>query len=83
MEAEKDKKFDPTLVDKFFQEIGIYPVGTEVTLTNGFSAVVKAQNRKDKFRPIVEVIAPLEKEGTTIDLMECEDFSIIQIREET
>lgn len=37
---------------------------------------------KDKFRPIVEVIAHLEKKGAIIDLLGCEDFNISQIREE-
>jgi len=63
------KSFDPKLLDEFFRIIGIWPVKTIVTLSDGRIAVVKEQNENDIFNPKVEVISPEEKKGF-IDLSE-------------
>jgi HD-GYP domain-containing protein (c-di-GMP phosphodiesterase class II) len=65
----KGKSFDPKLLDEFFRIIGIWPVKTIVTLSDGRIAVVKEQNENDIFNPKVEVISPEEKKGF-IDLSE-------------
>ncbi len=63
------KSFDPSLLDEFFKIIGIWPVKTIVTLSDGRIAVVREQNKNDKFNPKVEVISPEEKKEL-IDLSE-------------
>jgi len=63
------KSFDPKLLDEFFRIIGIWPVKTIVTLSDGRIAVVREQNENDIFNPKVEVISPEEKKGF-IDLSE-------------
>ena len=63
------KSFDPKLLDEFFRIIGIWPVKTIVTLSDGRIAVVREQNENDKFNPKVEVISPEEKKEF-IDLSE-------------
>lgn len=65
----KGKSFDPELLDEFFRIIGIWPVKTVVTLSDGSIAVVREQNKKDIFNPKVEVISPEEKKGF-IDLVD-------------
>ncbi len=63
------KSFDPSLLDEFFKIIGIWPVKTIVTLSDGRIAVVREQNKNDMFNPKVEVISPEEKKEL-IDLSE-------------
>ncbi len=63
------KSFDPKLLDEFFRIIGIWPVKTIVTLSDGRIAVVREQNENDIFKPKVEVISPEEKKEF-IDLSE-------------
>ncbi len=82
MLKEKGKKFDPILLEKFFQEIGVYPVGTVVSLDNGCLAVVKEPNRNDIFRPVVEIISPEREKGTTISLAGRPDLQIKGTQEE-
>jgi putative nucleotidyltransferase with HDIG domain len=55
------KSFDPKLLDEFFRIIGVWPVKTIVTLSDGRIAVVREQNENDIFNPKVEVISPEEK----------------------
>lgn len=58
MSAEKNTTFDPDLLDKFFKIMGIWPVGSIITLSDGRVAVVRGQNADDIFLPKIEVIAP-------------------------
>jgi len=57
----KGKSFDPKLLDEFFRIIGVWPVKTIVTLSDGRIAIVREQNENDIFSPKVEVISPEEK----------------------
>lgn len=45
--------FDGTLVEKFIQCIGIYPIGTVVRLNSGEVGVVAAINRNQRLKPYV------------------------------
>ncbi|MFH1413373.1 MAG: HD domain-containing phosphohydrolase [Candidatus Omnitrophota bacterium] len=72
MAKEKGEDFDPELLDKFFQIIGVWPVGTIVSLNDGRIAVVREQNRDDKFSPKVEVILPKDKKEI-VDLKAAKD----------
>ncbi|MGD9345658.1 MAG: HD domain-containing protein [Candidatus Aminicenantes bacterium] len=75
MMKEKGKLFEPKLLTKFFKIMGVWPIGTIVSLTDRSIAIVKEENEKDIFRPIVEVISPKKRRGT-IDLLENSDISI-------
>ncbi len=75
MMKEKGKLFEPKLLDKFFKIMGVWPIGTVVSLSNRNIAVVREANERDIFRPIVEVISPKNKRGT-IDLLKNKDISI-------
>ncbi|MBN2483697.1 MAG: HD domain-containing protein [Candidatus Omnitrophica bacterium] len=76
MMQEKGKRFDPYLIDRFFQELGVYPVGTNVRLSDGSIAIVRSQNKEDIFRPHVEIISPAELHGTYRDLSKLQEISI-------
>ena len=67
MMLERGKMFDPELLDKFFQFMGAWPVGTLVALSDGRIGVVQSVNEDDAMRPLVRVIAP-ENAGETVDL---------------
>jgi HD-GYP domain-containing protein (c-di-GMP phosphodiesterase class II) len=56
--------FDPTLVVKFIECIGVYPPGSLVELTNGCVAMVIEVNEKAKLRPKVIVILDEGKNPT-------------------
>jgi len=78
MILEKGKLFDPALLDRFFQVIGVWPIGTIVMLTDGRIAVIREVNEQDIFKPKVEVVHP-EATGEIIDLFEEKDR--LQVRE--
>ena len=63
MQKEKGKAFDPELLDKFFQIIGVWPIRSIVSLSEGSVAVVRKQNESDVFNPIVDILAPQRKKG--------------------
>lgn len=69
MEKEKGGLFEPSLFEKFFQIIGVWPVGTVVALSDKRIAVVRQINEDDIFSPKVEVVFPAEKKEH-IDLKE-------------
>ncbi len=66
---EKGGLFDPQLLDKFFEIMGVWPRGTIVALSDGRIAVVREVNERDIFSPTVEVISP-EQQKEFIDLEE-------------
>ncbi|MGD9347412.1 MAG: HD domain-containing protein [Candidatus Aminicenantes bacterium] len=67
MIEEKGKLFHPQILDRFFEVIGVWPVGTIVSLNDKSIAVVREINEADIFRPKVEVVSPV-KENKFIDL---------------
>lgn len=67
MIKEKGISFEPMLLDKFFQFMGIWPIGSIVALNDGRVAVVRNENEEDISAPKVEVIFPSDKKET-IDL---------------
>jgi len=54
--------FESTLVEKFIQCLGIYPVGSVVELNTGEIAVVAALNRQQRLKP--RVVLVLQKDKT-------------------
>ncbi len=69
MIKEKGKYFDPQLLDQFFSVMGVWPVGSIVSLNDGRIAVVREQNDKDIHCPRVEIIYPQNKKEM-VDLLE-------------
>ncbi len=67
MQKESGKAFDPELLERFFQVMGVWPVKSIVSLSEGSVAVVREQNGDDIFNPKVEILAPEKKKGL-IDL---------------
>ncbi len=62
--ANAGAEFDPELVDVFMRKIAVYPVGCEVSLSDGRTAVVMENHKEFILRPKVKVIPT----GEIIDL---------------
>ncbi|MFA5100897.1 MAG: HD domain-containing phosphohydrolase [Candidatus Omnitrophota bacterium] len=71
MTGDRGKGFEPQLLDRFFQYMGVWPIGTLVLLNDGRVAVVRAVNEDEIFLPVVEVIHP--EKGENIDLRATQD----------
>jgi len=76
MMLERGKIFDPQLLDKFFQFMGVWPIGSLVEMSDGRTGVVRAVNDVDIDRPSVQVLAP-ENEGEIVDLAMRPDVRIV------
>jgi len=76
MMLEKGKIFAPQLLDKFFQFIGVWPVGTLVSLSDGRIGVVRAVNETLIDRPSVQVLAP-ENAGEVVDLARLPEVRVL------
>ena len=76
MMLEKGKLFDPQLVDRFFQFLGVWPVGTLVKLSDKSVAVVRETNENDIFNPKVEVLSP-KKKRAHINLHKNDELKIL------
>jgi HD-GYP domain-containing protein (c-di-GMP phosphodiesterase class II) len=63
MQKESGSAFDPELLEKFFQIMGVWPVKSIVSLSDKSIAVVREQNGNDIFNPKVEVLSPKTKRG--------------------
>ncbi|MBD3414395.1 MAG: HD domain-containing protein [Candidatus Aminicenantes bacterium] len=63
MTKEKNRMFDPELVDRFFEIMGVWPLGTLVQLNDRRVGYVKKINRNDKYRPVIKVISPQSRSG--------------------
>lgn len=72
MMKEKGEAFEPRLIDKFFKIMGVWPIGSIVSLSDKRIAVVREENEDDIFSPKIEVISPLDKKEF-IDLRERKD----------
>jgi HD-GYP domain-containing protein (c-di-GMP phosphodiesterase class II) len=77
MMTNKGKLFDPLLLDKFFQGLGFWPVGTIVMLSDGSVAVVRENNEEDVFRPKIEIVEP-ESKKDTVNLAKTKTLNITQ-----
>ncbi|MFH1398110.1 MAG: HD domain-containing protein [Candidatus Omnitrophota bacterium] len=63
MNKDKNRFFQPKLVSKFFSIMGVWPVGTIVTLNGGRIAIVREENEDNASLPKVEVMYPPSKRG--------------------
>lgn len=65
----KGTSFEPELLESFFRVLGVWPIGTIVSLSNRRIAIVRKTNEKDIFSPVVEIIYS-KKSNKVIDLSE-------------
>jgi hypothetical protein len=77
MMLERGKIFDPQLLDKFFQFMGVWPVGTLVRMSDDRVGVVRAVHESEIDRPSVQVVAP-ENAGEVVDLAGRTDVRILE-----
>jgi len=75
MNKDKGSAFDPALLDKFFQFMGFWPIGSVVALNDGSIALVREENESDIRRPKVEIVWPVDKKRL-VDLLEERSLSI-------
>ncbi len=64
--------FDKRVVDEFIKIVPLYPLGSEVRLTNGELAMVVANGGEHNLRPVVRVISS----GESIDLARRDNMNI-------
>jgi putative nucleotidyltransferase with HDIG domain len=62
MMGDKGNSFEPQLLDRFFRYMGVWPIGTLVSLNDGRIAVVREENEDEIFLPNVQVIYPEKSE---------------------
>ncbi|MFA5310872.1 MAG: HD domain-containing protein [Candidatus Omnitrophota bacterium] len=68
----KGTTYNPFLIDRFFQIVGVWPIGSIVALSDKRVAVVSEENQDDIFAPVVKVIYP-EKKEAQVDLKDNKD----------
>lgn len=72
--------FDPKLVERLIQVIGVYPIASPVELTNGEVAVVVAHNQGKRLLPVVAVMMNENgeqlKQARILDLSQEQELSI-------
>lgn len=72
LNAERGKRFDNEMVQRFIQAVGVYPVGTLVELSTGEAGMVTRVNPRARLRPQVLVLTSPEgqrlKRPKTLDL---------------
>lgn len=70
---ESGSQFDPQLVIKFIESIGVYPPGCIVEMTNGCIGIVVEVNEKIKLRPKIIII--LDEDNNPVPEEEVIDLS--------
>ncbi|MDD5128442.1 MAG: HD domain-containing protein [Candidatus Omnitrophica bacterium] len=75
MYKDKGSGFDPVLLDKFFQFMGLWPVGSVVALNDASIALVREENDADIRRPKIEIVSPEDKRRL-VDLLQDNSLSI-------
>lgn len=79
----KNIKFDGTIVDAFLSFTAVYPAGTHVVTNEGETAIVIAQNKEFKDRPVIRILR--EKNGNyvtedrNIDLVKASNIFIDKV----
>jgi len=76
MFKERGKMFEPSLFDRFFGFMGVYPISTIVQMNTGWVGIVREQNKGDMFSPKVEIVYPAKKKGIMIDLKKEDNLKI-------
>lgn len=78
MYAREAKRFDPAMLAVFIRELGVYPPGSFVRLTNGTIAMVIAATAGSSLRPTLLVFEPgvPRREALVINLTEAQEVKI-------
>jgi putative nucleotidyltransferase with HDIG domain len=76
MMGDRGKGFEPRLLDRFFQIMGVWPIGTLILLNDDRVAVVRSVNEDAIFLPTVEVLHP--EKGEMIDLRKTKETVFIK-----
>lgn len=72
----KDILFEGRIVDAFLAFMAVYPVGTHVVTNEGETAVVIAQNKFFRERPVIRIIK--DKDGNSVEEETIKDLMKIQ-----
>lgn len=79
MRASAGKHLDKEIMEIFFQNVAVYPVGSIVLLSNGLVGLIKKNHKTNMLRPKIKVVYDAKRKikvNREIDLM---DESIIKI----
>lgn len=68
LQQESAAQLDAGMNAKFMQRISVYPNGTMVRLSNHCIAIVKEQNKRMAYRPVIRIIT--DERGNNIDFKE-------------
>lgn len=60
---QRDRQFNPALLEQFVQCVGLYPIGTLVELDSGDVGVVIQQNRVQRSRPRILLLLDRQKDA--------------------
>ncbi len=71
--AEKDTKFDPTVLKAFISCIGLYPIGSHVLLSDGSIAKIAEINPSAPFFPTVRIFVSKSPELPTNSLLDLKE----------
>ena len=77
MQKGRGEAFHPELFDRFFQMVGVWPVGTIVQLNDGRIAIVRKQNPPNTACPLVEIVGP-EHTKEMVNLEEHKEKIVIE-----
>lgn len=70
----RDILFQSDLIEKLIETIGVYPIGSNVILSNGKMAVITEQSKEKRLYPVVRVIK--DEFGNSLEQIEEIDLSI-------
>lgn len=81
MYRKEGAKWDATLVQLFIKNLGVYPPGSVVQLSNGAVGLVMAFDRTDSLRPSVLLYDPAipKREALIVDLREAPEVKIEKV----
>lgn len=75
LHGQRDRLFNPVLMEQFVQCVGLYPVGSLVELDTGEVGVVLQQNRVQRSRPSILIMLDRKKEPVTT-------YTVIDLRDD-
>lgn len=85
IQAGQDSQFTPDLITKFFENVAMYPVGSQVELSNGLKGVVSKVKKGYTFRPKVKIFYNEKGEEVlspyNLDLMDDLELKVIRVFE--
>lgn len=81
LRREAGRLFNPTVVESFLSRVPLFPTGTVVRLNTGETAIVVAQNRAHRGRPVVRIVAAADgrplQQPVEVDLLSERKRSIV------